>query len=136
MRQKCIHWIAFFAWQPIRELHFSSTVFAYYTLWKDSVFDKLTGLNFKNSSMNWYSRLFNIQCRFLPVGVRWNICLSKGTAVAKSYDSTFGSVATRSTIHFSLKCLTKPAGSYKRSYILYHLKVFRQNEVFKEVQWF
>ena len=75
--------------------------------------------------------LFNIQCRFLPVGVCWNIRLSKGAAVAKSYDSTFGSIAARSTIHFSLKCLTKPAGSYKRSYILYHLKVFRKKLSFQ-----
>ena len=95
------------------ETYFSSTVFAYYTLWKDSVFDKLTGLNFKTGSMNWYSGLFNIQCSFLPVGVCWNIRLSKGTALAKSHDSTFGSVAAQSAIHFSLKCLTKPAGSYK-----------------------
>ena len=103
---------------------------------KDSAFDKLTGLNFKNGSMNSYSGLFNIQCRFLPVGVHWKICLSKGTAAAKSCDSTFRSIAAQSTIHFSLKCLTKAAGSYKRSYILYHLKVFTKNEVFKEVQWF
>ena len=115
----------------------SQVLYIHTTLYeKIRFFDKLAGLNFKNSSMNWYSRLFNIQCRFLPVGVCWNIRLSKGTAVAKSYDSTFGSIAARSTIHFSLKCLTKPADSYKRSYILSHLKVFRQNEVFKEVQWF
>ena len=86
----------------------SQVLYIHTTLYeKIRFFDKLAGLNFKNSSMNWYSMLFNIQCRFLPVGVCWNIRLSKGTAVAKSYDSTFGSIAARSMIHFSLKCLTK-----------------------------
>ena len=31
-------------------------------------------------------------------------------------------------IHFSLKHLTRPAGSYEQSYILYHLKVFRKTK--------
>ena len=61
---------------------------------------------------------FYIQRRFFPVEFA-------GTSVcpkeAKRYDSTFGSLANRSMIHFSLKSLTKPAGSYKQSY---HLKVF------------
>ena len=62
-----------------------------------------------------------------------SICLKE----VKSYDSTFGSVAYQSTIHFSLKRLTKPAGSYKWSYILYHPKVFgKKNVVFKVVHWF
>ena len=76
---------------------------------------------------------FYIQRRFFPVEFA-------GTSVcpkeAKRYDSTFGSIADRSMIHFSLKRLTKPAGSYKQSYILYHLKVLRKNVVFKVVQWF
>ena len=58
---------------------------------------------------------FYIQCRLFPVEF-------DGTSVcpkeAKTYDSPFGIVADRSTIHFSLKRLTKPAGSYKQSYHL------------------
>jgi len=68
-----------------------------------------------------------IQHRFFPVDFT-------GTSVcpkeAKKYDSAFGSVANPSRIHFSLKLLTKPAGSYKQSY---HLKVFIKQVVFNVV---
>ena len=77
--------------------------------------DKLTGLNFKAAP--WNDR-FLIQQRLFPVEFA-------GTPVSpkevKRLDSTFGSVADRSTIHVSFNHLTKPAGSYKQSY---HLKVF------------
>ena len=60
----------------------------------------------------------DIQRRLFPIEFA-------GTSVcpkeAKRYDSTFGSIADRSTIHFRLKRLTIPAGSYKQSY---YLKVF------------
>ena len=56
---------------------------------------------------------FDIQCRCFPVEFT-------GTSVcpkeAKRCD--FGSVTDQSMIHFRLKHLTKPAGSYKQSYNL------------------
>ena len=51
---------------------------------------------------------------------------------AKRYESPFGSVAYRSTIHFRLKRLTIPAGSSKKSC---YLKVFLKQVVFNAVQW-
>ena len=51
---------------------------------------------------------------------------------AKRYESPFGSVADRSTIHFRLKRLTIPAGSYKKSC---YLKGFLKQVVFNAVQW-
>ena len=47
---------------------------------------------------------------------------------AKRYESPFGSVADRSTIHFRLKRLTIPAGSYKKSC---YLKVFLKTGSFQ-----
>ena len=56
---------------------------------------------------------FDIQCRCFPVELA---CTSVCPKEAKRCD--FGSVVDRSMIHFRLKCLTKPAGSYKQSYNL------------------
>ena len=61
---------------------------------------------------------FNIQRRLFPVEITSTSVRPKE---AKRYDSPFGSIADRSTIHFRLKRLTIPVGSYKKSY---YLKVF------------
>ena len=59
---------------------------------------------------------FDIECRCFPVEFTGtSVCPKK----AKWCD--FGSIADRSMIHFILKRLTKPAGSYKQNY---NLKVF------------
>ena len=61
---------------------------------------------------------FNIQRRLFPVQFA---STSVHPKEAKRYESPFGSVADWSTIHFRLKRLTIPAGSYKKSC---YLKVF------------
>ena len=52
---------------------------------------------------------FNIQRRLFPVEFASTSVRPKE---GKRYESPFGSVADRSTIHFRLKRLTIPAGSY------------------------
>ena len=55
---------------------------------------------------------FDIQRRLFPVEFASTSVRPKE---AKRYESPFGSVVDRSTIHFRLKRLTIPAGSYKKS---------------------
>ena len=90
-----------------------STVFAYYMLWKDSVFSaSINLLAWTLKTAQCAIRFSNIQYRFLPVEFAGtSICLKE----VKIYDSAFGSLANQSKIHFSLKSLTKPTGSYKWS---------------------
>ena len=70
---------------------------------------------------------FDIQCRCFPVEFT-------GTSVCPKEAKTcdFGSVVDRCMIHFRLKRLTKPAGSYKQSYNLNFF--FKEQVVFNVVQ--
>ena len=68
---------------------------------------------------------FNIQRRLFPAEFASTSVRPKE---AKRYESPFGSVPDWSTIHFRLKRLTIPAGSYKKSC---YLKVFLKTGSFQ-----
>ena len=90
-----------------------------YTFWH---FNKLTGLNLKQVHE---LTGFYFQHRFFSSRVCWHTHLSKRSQKVRQH---FGSVANRSTIHFSLKRLTKLAGSHKQSY---HFKFFLKTGSFQ-----
>ena len=131
MRQQNICWTKLFCvttdhkfaqCQKMSNLKPSQVLYLHtYSFWH---FDKLSGLNFKAAP--WTDR-FLYPTKIFSSRFRWHIRLSKRSQkVWQRFWKHCQSVYNQ----FSLKLLTKPAGSYKQSY---HLKVFLKQVVFNVV---